>query len=210
MSGEPGGVSMRVYSGPFLRQTSTNRPMRLPQRDLHQQLRTEASATREKIAAMVRPLNPATINQHPEPEGWSVGQVLEHLCVSDELAAPRVAALLRGARQDAGAPAREWRPSFLGRMIAGSLLKPGRLKAPKVFRPGPTPRNGVGEALLARELNFVRVMDDAATYDWRALRMRSPALPSWSPRINLGDGFRIHVVHLTRHSRQIERLVAKL
>jgi hypothetical protein len=184
--------------------------MHLPQRDLHQQLRAEVVATREKIAALVRPLNPAKINEHPEPEGWSVGQVLEHLCISDELAEPRVTALLRGARQDAGAPAREWTPSFLGKMIAGSLLNPKPLKGPKVFRPGPTPRNGVGEALLARELSFVRVMDDAATYDWRALRMHTPALPSWVPKINLGDGFRIHVVHLTRHSKQIERLVAKL
>jgi hypothetical protein len=184
--------------------------MQLPQRDLHQQLRAEVIATREQIAALVRPLNPAKINEHPEPEGWSVGQVLEHLCISDELAEPRVTALLRGARQDAGAPAREWKPSFLGKMIAGSLLKPKPLKGPKVFRPGPTPRNGVGEALLARELNFVKVMDDAATYDWRALRMHTPALPSWVPTINLGDGFRIHVVHLTRHSKQIDRLVAKL
>ncbi|HEY5060082.1 MAG TPA: DinB family protein [Gemmatimonadaceae bacterium] len=184
--------------------------MRLPQRDLHQQLRAEVIATREKIAVLVRPLNTAKINEHPEREGWSVGQVLEHLCISDELAEPRVTALLRVARQDAGAPAREWKPSFLGKMIAGSLLKPKPLKGPKVFRPGPTPRNGVGEALLARELNFVKVMDDAATYDWRALRMHTPALPSWAPSINLGDGFRIHVVHLTRHSKQIERLVAKL
>lgn len=59
--------------------------MRLLQRDLHQQLRVEAIATRERIAAMVRPLDPAKINEHPEPKGWSVGQVLEHLCLADEL-----------------------------------------------------------------------------------------------------------------------------
>jgi hypothetical protein len=28
--------------------------------------------------------------------------------------------------------------------------------------------------------------------------------------MNLGDGFRIHVVHVTRHSRQIERLAGML
>jgi hypothetical protein len=53
-------------------------------------------------------------------------------------------------------------------------------------------------------------MDDAASYDWRALRIGSPALPSWAPKMNVGDGFRIHVVHLTRHSHQIERLVGLL
>jgi hypothetical protein len=90
------------------------------------------------------------------------------------------------------------------------LLNPKPLKGPKVFRPGPTPRNGVVEALLGRELKFVQAMDAAASYDWRALRIGSPALPSWAPKMNLGDGFRIHVVHVTRHSRQIARLIGEL
>jgi DinB family protein len=184
--------------------------MRLPQRDLHQQLRAEAIATRERIAAMVRPLDSSKINEHPEPKGWSVGQVLEHLCVADELYEAPLAALLRSTRPDAGAPGREWKPSFIGGLIAGSLLNPKPLKGPKVFRPGPTPRHGVVEVLLAREMNFVKAMDDASSFDWRAVRIGSPALPSWAPKMNLGDGFRIHVVHLTRHSHQIERLVGKL
>jgi hypothetical protein len=184
--------------------------MRIQQRELHQQLRTESIATREHVAAMLRPLDSAQINEHPEPEGWSIGQVLEHVCKADELSDERVATVMRSARPDAGAPAREWRSSFIGGMIAESLLKAKPLKAPKVFRPGPTPRNGIVEALHAREIGFVQRMDDAASLDWRALRLRSPALPNWAPTLNLGDGFRIHVVHLTRHARQIERLVAKV
>jgi hypothetical protein len=184
--------------------------MRLPQRELYQQLREEAIASRERIAAMVRPLDPAKINEHPEPKGWSVGQVLEHLCLADERYEEPFKALMRSARPDAAAPLRDWKPSFIGGLIAGSLLKPKPLKGPKVFRPGPTPRNGVAETLHAREMRFVQAMDDAASYDWRALRINSPALPSWAPKMNLGDGFRIHVVHLTRHSHQIERLIGKL
>jgi hypothetical protein len=184
--------------------------MRLLQRDLHQQLRAESIATRERLAAALRPLDPSQLNEHPEPEGWSVGQVLEHVLVADGLSRAPVAALLRGASRDAGAPAREWKSSFLGGMIAESLIKPKPLRGPKIFRPGPTPRNGVVEALLANELEFVQAMDDAASYDWRALRIASAALPRWAPKLNLGDGFRIHVVHLTRHARQVDRLVAKL
>ena len=184
--------------------------MRLPQRDLLQQLRAEATATRDRIAEMLRPLDSSKINEHPEPEGWSVGQVLEHLCVADERYKDPLAALLSSNRPDAGAPAREWKPSFIGGFIANALLKPRPLKAPKVFRPGPTPRNGVVEELLTREMNFVKAMDDAASYDWRALRIKSPALPSWAPKMNLGDGYRIHIVHLTRHSHQVERLVVQL
>lgn len=184
--------------------------MRMIQRDLHTQLREESIATRERIAGMIRPLDAAQLNEHPEPVGWSVGQVLEHLCKADELYDEPFATLLRASRPDAGAATREWKSSFIGGLIAGGLLKPGKLKGPKVFRPGPTPRNGVVETLLGRELKFVKAMDDAASYDWRALRIGSPALPSWAPKMNMGDGFRIHVVHVTRHSRQIARLVALL
>jgi hypothetical protein len=184
--------------------------MQLAQRDLHAQLRAEAIATRERIAAMVRPLDSAKLNEHPESKGWSVGQVLEHLRIADELYEAPLAALLSRSPRDAGAPARNWKPSFIGGLIAKGLLNPKPLNGPKVFRPGPTPRNGIVEELLAHEMEFVTEMDDAASYDWRALRIRSPALPAWAPKMNLGDGFRIHVVHLTRHSRQIERLVGKL
>jgi len=184
--------------------------MRIPQRDLYKQLRAEAIETRERIAAMLRPLDQSRIAEHPEPNGWSVGQVLEHLCVADERYEAPLAEMMRSAPRDAGAAAREWKSSFIGGMIAGALLKPKPLNAPKVFEPGPTPRNGVVETLLAREMNFVKAMDDASSIDWRAMRIRSPALPKWAPKMNVGDGFRIHIVHLTRHSRQIERLVGKL
>jgi hypothetical protein len=184
--------------------------MRIRQQDLYQQLRTEAVTTRERIALLVRPLDPAQLSEHPEPNGWSVGQVLEHLCVADERYEAPLATVMQNAPRDAGAPAREWKPSFIGGMIAWSLLKPKPLKAPKVFRPGPTPRNGIVETLLSREMNFVKAMDDALTLDWKAIRIGSPALPSWAPKMNLGDGFRIHIVHLTRHSHQIERVAAKL
>lgn len=50
----------------------------------------------------------------------------------------------------------------------------------------------------------------APSLDWRAVRLGSPALPSWAPKMNLGDVFKIHVVHVSRHARQIERLILKL
>ena len=184
--------------------------MQLPQRDLQHQLRAESIATREHLAAILRPLDASKLNEHPEPNRWSVGQVLEHLCVADELSVPLAEAVLRQARPDAAAPTREWTPSFLGRFIANSLLNPKPLKAPKAFRPGPTPRNGVVEEFLAREMNFVNGMEAAASFDWRALRVRSAALPGWAPKMNLGDGFRIHVIHVSRHARQIERVIGKL
>ena len=184
--------------------------MRLPQRDLHQQLRAESIASRDRITTLVRPLDAARLVQHPEQGGWSVGQVLEHLLVSEEAYDTPLRALLRGARPDAGAPAREWRSTLLGGFIAESLRKPRAVKTRPIFEPGPTVRNGIVEAFLAQELAFVTMLDDSASLDWRALKIGSPALPSFMPKMNLGDEFRIHVVHVTRHAGQIERLMQRL
>ena len=184
--------------------------MRQRQADLHRELRAESIATREPLASLLHSLDAAKLNEHPEPKGWSVGQVLEHLCVTDEVSVPLAEAVMRSARPDAGAPAREWKSTFLGSFIADSLVKPRPLRSAKVFRPGPTPRNGIVEKFLASELDFVNAMDAAASFDWRALRVRSAALPRWAPTMNLGDGFRVHVIHVNRHAKQIERVAGKL
>jgi DinB superfamily len=185
--------------------------MQLLQRDLHHQLRDSLAATRERIASLVRPLDQAKLNEHPEPKGWSVAQVLEHLCRAAEQYEKPVRRLLSGSAADAGAAAREWKPSFIGGRIAASLENPKPLKfGPPAFRPGPTARNGVVEAFRDGELRFGQTINDALSYDWRNLRLRSPALPFFLPKMNLGDALRIHVVHVVRHSRQIERLVKQL
>jgi hypothetical protein len=180
------------------------------QRELHEQLKAESIATRERIANLVRRLDGAKLVEHPEPKGWSVGEILEHLCVSEEVYEPSFARVFRVSRPDAGAPAREWKPTFFGNLLASTLQKPRPVKTRPVFQPGATPRNGAVEALLASEKAFVKRMDDAASLDWNKVKMGSPALPRWFFKFNLGDVFKIHVVHVTRHAGQIERVVGKL
>ncbi len=184
--------------------------MRMIQRELQTELRAQIVAVRDRIASLVRPLTPAQLKAHPEPNGWSVAQVLEHLCIAGDLTEAPAADVLRTARKDPAARSREWKSSFIGGLIASSLSNPKPLKGPKVFQPGPTPRVDVVDAFLAGEQRFMNDLDDAGELDWRAVRIPSAALPSWAPKMNLGDGFRIHTVHVARHSRQIERLVGQL
>lgn len=182
--------------------------MPLVQRDLHQQLRTESLALHQRIATLARGLDPEQLVRRPTPPGWSVGEVLEHLCLSDEIYARPLATLLHRAHIDAGAAAREWRPSLLGGFMVKVLEGPKPLKAPRRFRPGPTPRNGVVEDFLTRDSRLLHRMDDATSLDWSELRMAPPILP-WSPlKLNVGDIFRIHVVHVRRHLAQMERVAA--
>lgn len=181
--------------------------MRLLQRELHDRLRTEARANHQRVADLARALDPERLVRRPAPAGWSVAEVLEHLCVVDELSRDSVVRLLATAPRDAGAPLREWKSSFIGGLIARGLESPRRLKGPKAFRIGPTPRPGVVEEFLGRDSRFIQAMEDAASLDWRALRLPSAALPRIAPKMNLGDAFRINVVHVRRHLGQMERAV---
>jgi hypothetical protein len=177
------------------------------QHELHESLKSEALANHTRVAALARPLDPERLVRRPTPPGWSVGEVLEHLCIADELYHKPLTALVASGRRDAGAPAREWRASFFGKLIAGALSRPAKMKAPGRFKPGRSPRNGVVEDFLARDSRLIAMMDDAASLDWRALRLASPALPVPIIRLNLGDVFKIHVVHVRRHLGQMERVV---
>jgi hypothetical protein len=167
-------------------------------------------AIRERVITAVRSLDGAQLVQRPEPNAWSVGEVLEHLCVSDELYEGRVRGAIAAARRDGGAPMRDWKPSFLGGMLAKLLANPGKMKAPKAFQPGPTPRGGVLEAFLAKQLAVIAMMNEGANVDWKATRVGSPALPFFAPKMNLGDCFNIHLVHSGRHTLQIERIIGRL
>ncbi|MFL5608795.1 MAG: DinB family protein [Gemmatimonadaceae bacterium] len=182
--------------------------MGMTQRELQQSLKSEALANHKRVAELARPLDPERLVRRPTPPGWSVGEVLEHLCVVDELYHTPLTALVATARPDAAAPAREWHPTFFGRLIAGALGRPTKMKAPGKFKPGESPRNRVVEDFLARDSRLIALMDDVASLDWRALRMSSPALPVPIIRLNLGDVFKIHVVHVRRHLGQMERVVS--
>lgn len=183
------------------------------QRALQQTLRTRALATHDEVARIARPLDPEQLHRRPPDHGWSVGQVLEHLCVSAEIYEARLQAVLRTARVDAAAPLREWRPTAFGRILVGSLAAPRKLPTPKSMAPSLTPRGGVVEAFLAMHVALVTRIDHTASFDWRALRLSSPAVPRLLQplaRLNLGDAFSVFVVHAERHARQIERAIAAL
>jgi hypothetical protein len=181
------------------------------QRDLHHGLKERALASHREIAELARSLNPEQLVRRPPAGGWSVGEVLEHLCVAEEAYVPLVAEVLGRARPDAGAPLREWKPSFVGGILTRSLERPRRLPAPKKIRPGASPRGGVVEKFLAQQSALVTRLDAAAGYDWRALTLNSPLVPSFVrplARMNLGDVFSVSVVHVERHTRQMERAIA--
>jgi hypothetical protein len=183
------------------------------QRDLPEDLRQRTLATHHEIARLVRPLDAERLHRRPSDGGWSVGQVLEHLCISVEIYEPGFQTMLRTSRVDAAAALREWKPSIFGRMLVYSLIAPRKLAAPRGMTPAVTPRGGVLEAFLAHHSALATRIGDTGRFDWRAARMASPVVPRiLQPlaRLNLGDVLSVFVVHAERHTRQIERVIGTL
>jgi len=185
------------------------------------ELRTELEARQEavdaKLEALGTRLTAEQLAWSPPEGGWGVGQVFEHLTVAAESYGAPFTRIVERERESAGAAAAsgaytdpEWRPAWFGGLLYRSLAKEGnRLPAPKRYKVGPAPRPGVVAAFLATERLMAEFRDRCAALDWRKTRLASPALPLPLIHYNLGDAFRILVVHAERHARQIERVLAR-
>ncbi|HEX6560371.1 MAG TPA: DinB family protein, partial [Longimicrobiales bacterium] len=138
----------------------------------------------------------------PPEGGWSIGQVFEHLILTDTPYLETMQRALVGAKHGGGA----WQPSFMGGMIIRAV-DPGTARKSKAFKkhqPGPQPRANVIDEYLARREQLTDLIGAARGVDLRAVRMRSPIIGL--VRLNLGDAIQIMVSHTRRHLQQIERL----
>jgi hypothetical protein len=194
-----------AYVLPLLRDSPASHTPLL-QKELNERLRSEMRGNHDQIASLTRPLDPERLVRRPAPDKWSVGEVLEHLVLMDDLFLKPTEKLVRESPWDAAAPLRTFRETFVGKQIAASLEKPKPLKSPKAAVPK-TPRAGVVEAFLLGDARFLNLIDEASSLDWNRVRLRPPVAP-WVPlRMNLGDVFHVHVVHVRRHLGQIERVL---
>jgi hypothetical protein len=164
----------------------------------------------ERARHLTAQLSVAQLAWTPPDGGWSVGQVLEHLLISDRSYVVRMRPLIEAAKAR-GAPTTPaaWRPTLAGRLLIRSLSPEAtrKLPAPKIYRPGPSPRPGVvGEYLRSLD-DLASLMRAARGLDLGRLRMSSPV--SRLLRLHVGDGFAIMVVHAQRHLGQIERLLKR-
>lgn len=167
------------------------------------QLEAVEAATR----AIAADTSAAALVWRPPGGGWGVGQVFEHLVVSNRLYLKPMRRLVGDAAGSAGGPL-SWRPSFMGRLLIRSLLPSNTRKVPTVrkLEPGPDPRPQVIDEFLATLSETTALLHRAQGLDMRRLRMTSP-ISSLVRRLNLGDAFIIVVVHAQRHLGQVGRVM---
>ena len=161
-----------------------------------------------RIARAAGGLSVHQLQWRPPEGGWGIGDVLEHLVVSNEDYLVRLRRLVHeGAGRAAGAPGRGadgWRPSLMGGFLARSLRAPRKLPAPKIWRPAQEPGADALERFLRGERELADLLRASVALDWRRTRLSSPV--SRLVRLNLGDAFEIAAAHVTRHAGQVERI----
>ena len=167
------------------------------------QLVTELDRIEPRTRVAVTGLPEAKFREAPPDGGWSVAQVFEHLCVSNlsYLEGPLPAAVARAVER--GAAGRDWRPSFIGGWLTRALMEGAQPTwSPKRYRVGIEVRANVVDEFLATVRRVRELMVEADGSDLRVM-MSSPVNALF--RLNVGDAFRVLVVHSHRHLAQAER-----
>ena len=157
----------------------------------------------QRVRDAVSPLSPSDLTRHPPSGGWSVGEVLEHLILSADSYLEALRPIVAAKDGRAVTPETMWKPSLMGGLLVNSFRSPRKRRAPKIYRPGPSPRPRALEELVARHEELGRFIAAAGDKEWRRVRLRSPVTPLI--RMNLGDAFAVVVTHAERHAGQIEQ-----
>lgn len=179
----------------------------LPQAEYRDRLLAANRAVIDRIRKTVSGVPHDALTRRPDDGGWSMGEVLEHLIISADSYLERLRGIVRENKDRAASPNASWKPTLGGGLLVWSMRSPRKTPAPKMYKPGPSPRPRVLEEFLQRQEEAGRLIAEAGSMDWRRVRMRSPVLPII--HMNVGDALTVLVVHAERHAGQIERVKAR-
>ena len=175
--------------------------------DWFAQLAGDLDAADARAATLLTGLTPAQLNWKPNPGTWSVGQCLEHLCLSNEV---YVIPISQALAETPTAPVDEIAPGWFARWFIQRYIEPSQQK-----RPARAPRKvspvasaldlSIGERFTASNDAIRSVMARAREVDVNRVRFRNPFVPVI--RFTVGTGLLILARHNHRHLGQAERVV---
>lgn len=172
-------------------------------------LASELDESDRRATALARGLTPKQLNWKPRPEVWSVGQCLQHLCVSNEVYLPPIDEALKRNRQGR---ADELTIGAFGRWFIRNYIAPSptmkRARAPKKIAvdPGKDVEPTVLDRFLRSNDAIRALLGRAREYDVNRIRFGNPFVPLI--RFTVGTGFEILSKHEQRHLLQAERIRA--
>lgn len=164
-----------------------------------------AREMRQSIAALEAIENELTYAQlcwRAGEQQWSIGQIVEHLLLTDDPCVEPIAGLL------ATAPGGEtlWKPTIMGRLITKAVDPQTKRKtrAGKVHLPSVQPRTGIVADYVAVRKELLQLVVQSAGIDLNRVKTNCPIKTPL--RYNLGDAFMILTRHTERHLQQIDRI----
>lgn len=170
------------------------------------QLIAAIDAVRANIDALVRPMSAKRRRARPAGGGWSVDEILEHLCLAN---ADYLGVMDRALTQASAPVARgAWRASLGGWLLVRAMESGRRASAPAAIVPATSPRAEVLDVMLQSLEQLRTLIARGQSQEWRRVRMTSP-YAGWL-RFNFGDAALVVVRHVERHTRQMARVAQSL
>lgn len=165
----------------------------------------ELSANDQSANALVTGLRDEQLNWQPAPGCWSVGQCLEHLCLTNEAYRPPISAALKGKPDS---PAEQITPGWFARWFIRSFVEPSpkskRASAPGKLRPRARVELTILDRFLADNRACRELILHARSKNVNNIRFWNPFIPGL--RFTVGTGLEIIASHERRHLLQAERV----
>ncbi|HKO20031.1 MAG TPA: DinB family protein [Acidobacteriaceae bacterium] len=169
------------------------------------QLSESLNVSDEAAKRLAAGLNEEQFNWQPAPGRWSVGQCLEHLCITNEAYLPAIVGALR---EKPDAPVEQIVPGKIGGWFLRNFIEPSaqgkRAPAPPKIRPTARVGLSVVDRFLSGNLSCRDVILTARSKDVNRICFWNPLLKGI--RFTVGTGFQIISEHERRHLLQAERV----
>jgi hypothetical protein len=165
----------------------------------------ELDASDQQAKELVTGLTPEQLNWQPQPGTWSVGQCLEHLCITNEVYLPAISVSLRDRPVS---PVQDITLGWFARWFITSFIEPSpktkRTRAPRKIVPGARVETSVLERFLRSNQAARELIRQAGDYDVNRIRFKNPLFSVL--RFTVGTGLQIVARHEQRHLLQAERV----
>lgn len=170
---------------------------------------SEFNSADQRAIALTDSLTREELNWKPTPDQWSVGQCLEHLCISNEVYCRAISDSLVDRPL---ATVQEITPGWLGRWFIRNYIEPSsqvkRRRAPRKIRPRPQVELSVLDRFLESNHVARSLVHRTRNYDVNRIRFRNPFVPVIY--FTVGTGLDILSKHERRHLLQAERVKASM
>ena len=162
-------------------------------------------AADRKARELVTGLSQEQLNWQREAGTWSVGQCLEHLCITNEFYLPAISGSLEG-KPISVAP--EITPGWFSRWFIRTYIEPSprskHARAPRKIVPGTRVEPSVLDRFLRSNQAGRELVRRAGNYDVNRIRFKNPFVPVL--RFTVGTGLEMFSGHERRHLLQAERV----